>query len=101
MLSYHIEAAPRSRAPRRSSVFHGTGRFAESEASVLSKPRLRGWIHLYCAYAALVAGSALVAMSWAVASTRAGYATLAYTVEIVAMFAVSATYHRVSWGSTA
>src|ERR1700740_2176771 len=101
MLSSHTEAGPRSMARRRSSVFHGTGRFAESEASVLSKPRLRGWIHLYCAYVALVAGSALVAVSWAVASTRAGHATLAYTLAIVAMFAVSATYHRVSWGSTA
>ena len=101
MLSYHIEAAPRSMARRRSSVFHGTGRFAESEANVLSKPRLRGWIHFYCAYAALIAGSALVAASWAVASARAGYATLAYTLAIVAMFAVSAAYHRVSWGSPA
>lgn len=101
MLSYHIDAAPNSMACRPTSDFHATGRFAESEASVLSKPRLRGWIHLYCAYAALVAGSALVAVSWAVASTRAGHATLAYTLAIVAMFAVSATYHRVSWGSTA
>jgi hemolysin III len=40
-------------------------------------------------------------VSWAAASTRAGHATLAYTLAIVAMFAVSATYHRVSWGSTA
>ena len=101
ILSYHIDAAPRSMARRPASDFRGTGRFAESEASVLSKPRLRGWIHLYCAFAALVAGSALVAVSWAVVSTRAGHATLAYTLAIVAMFAVSATYHRVSWGSTA
>jgi hemolysin III len=100
MLSYHIDATPRSIARRRASDFRGTGRFAESEASVLSKPRLRGWIHLYCAYAALAAGSALVAVSWAVTSTRAGHATLAYTLAIVAMFTVSATYHRVSWGST-
>ena len=101
MLSDHIDTAPQSMAGRPTIDFHGTGRFAESEASVLSKPRLRGWIHLYCAYAALVAGSALVAVSWAVTSTRAAYATLAYTLAIVAMFAVSATYHRVSWGSTA
>ena len=96
MLSYHI-----SMAHRPVSDFRGTGPFAVSEARVLSKPRLRGWIHLYCAYAALVAGSALVAVSWSVTSTRAGHATLAYTLAIVAMFTVSATYHRVSWGSTA
>jgi hemolysin III len=63
------------------------------------RPRLRGWIHVYCAGAAFVAGSALVTVSWAVASRLAGHATLAYTLAIVAMFAVSATYHRVDWGS--
>ena len=101
MLSYHIDPAPRSMACRPTSDFHDAESLAESEASVLSRPRLRGWIHFYCAYAALVAGSALVAVSWTVVSTRAGQATLAYTLAIVAMFAVSATYHRVSWGSTA
>jgi hemolysin III len=101
MLRYHIDTAPQSTTGRPTIDFHGTGRFADSGASVLSKPRLRGWIHFYCAYAALVAGSALVAVSWAVGSARAGYATLAYTLAIVAMFAVSAAYHRVSWDSTA
>jgi hemolysin III len=76
-----------------------TGPFAESQAGVLSKPRLRGFIHLYCTFAALIAGSILVAVSWAVESKQAGHATLAYTLAIVAMFAVSATYHRVHWGS--
>jgi hemolysin III len=101
MLRYHIDGAAQSIAGQPTTDFHGTGRFSESDAAVLSKPRLRGWIHLYCAYVALAAGSALVAVSWALASTRAGHATLAYTLAIVAMFAVSATYHRVSWASTA
>jgi hemolysin III len=100
-LSSHIDATPQSMERRRASDFRGAGRFAESGATVLSKPRLRGWIHFYCAYAALVAGSVLVTVSWALTSTRAGHATLAYTLAIVAMFGVSATYHRVSWGSTA
>jgi hemolysin III len=99
-VSYHIDTALQSTACPATTFFHRTGRFRESQASVLSKPRLRGWIHLYCAYAALVAGSALVAVSWSVDSTQAGHATLVYTMAIVAMFAVSATYHRVSWGST-
>jgi hemolysin III len=101
MLSYRIDATPRSVARGPASDFRGTGRFAESAATVLVKPRLRGWIHLYCACAALIVGSALVTVSWAVISPRAGQATLPYTLAIVAMFAVSATYHRVSWGSTA
>jgi hemolysin III len=101
MVSHPIDTAPQSVACRPTSDLAGTGRFVESETSVLCKPRLRGWIHLCCACAALIAGSALVAVSWAAASTRAGHATLAYTLAIVAMFAVSATYHRVSWRSTA
>ena len=97
----HVDTAPQFVAGRTTIDFNGTGRFAESEAGLLSKPLLRGWIHLYCACAALVAGSLLVAVSWTVASPRAGYATLAYSLSIVAMFAVSAAYHRVSWASTA
>jgi hemolysin III len=34
-----------------------------------------------------------------VASTRAGLTTFAYALATVAMFAVSATYHRVNWKS--
>jgi hemolysin III len=68
-------------------------------ADALTPPRLRGWIHLYCAFAAFFAGTALVVMSWAVASKQAGLATLAYALAIVAMFAVSAIYHRVHWAS--
>ena len=34
-------------------------------------------------------------------STRAGIATLIYTITIVAMFGVSATYHRHTWKSPA
>jgi len=66
---------------------------------VVAKPRLRGWIHQYCAIAAVIAGAPLVAVSWAEASKRAGHSTLTYTLAIVAMFAVSAIYHRVNWES--
>ncbi len=100
-MSSHIDAAPQSMASRTTTDFPGARHSANFEASVLSRPRLRGRIHFYCAYAALTAGSLLVAVSWAVISTQAGRATLAYTLGIVAMFAVSATYHRVHWGSAA
>ncbi len=66
---------------------------------VLTKPRFRGWIHVYSAGAAVAAGASLIAVSWAVSSTRAGLATLAYTAATVLMFSVSATYHRVNWKS--
>lgn len=68
-------------------------------AQFLGRPRARGWIHLYSAIVAVIAGAVLVSVSWSVESTRAGVATLVYTCTIVAMFAVSATYHRVTWTS--
>ena len=68
-------------------------------AQVLGKPRARGWIHVYAAAVAIIAGAALVSVSWAVVSTRAGLATLLYTFTIVAMFAVSGAYHRIRWKS--
>ena len=72
---------------------------ADGVAQLLGKPRARGWIHVYAAAVAIVAGAALVSVSWAVVSTRAGLATLLYTATIVAMFAVSGAYHRIHWKS--
>ena len=68
-------------------------------AQAIGKPRARGWIHVYAAVVALIAGATLVSVSWAMVGTRAGLATLLYTLTIVAMFAVSGTYHRVNWKS--
>jgi hemolysin III len=65
----------------------------------LGKPRARGWIHVYSAAVAAIAGTTLVSVSWALQGTRAGLATLIYTLTIVAMFTVSGTYHRVNWTS--
>jgi hemolysin III len=76
-----------------------TEQLAQGAADALTRPRLRGWIHFYCAVAAVFGGTALVVVSWAMVSKRAGHATLAYALAIVAMFAVSAIYHRVHWES--
>ncbi|WP_238382078.1 PAQR family membrane homeostasis protein TrhA [Mycobacterium neumannii] len=65
------------------------------------KPRARGWIHLGAAGIAAVAGAALVSVAWTAGSPRAGGAALVYVVAMVAMFCVSATYHRVTWVSAA
>jgi len=73
----------------------------ESAAEVLTKPRMRGWIHFYSAWLAIICGATLVSVSWAVSSPRAGHSTLVYAAATVAMFAVSATYHRVQWKSEA
>jgi hemolysin III len=101
MLTHQADAVRQPIACGTTPGVDNPERLAESDGGVLSKPRLRGWIHLYCAFAALIAGSALVAVSWSVASKQAGYASLAYTLALVAMFSVSATYHRVHWDSVA
>jgi hemolysin III len=98
-LSYQIGVTPQHNTFGPIAVVDATGQLAEGADGVLTKPRLRGWIHQYCAIAAVIAGAPLVAVSWAEASKRAGHSTLAYTLAIVAMFAVSATYHRVHWES--
>jgi hemolysin III len=73
----------------------------DSVAYFIGKPRARGWIHVYSAIVALICGATLVSVSWSMESTRAGLATLVYTLTIVGMFAVSGTYHRVNWKSRA
>ena len=72
---------------------------ADTVADVLGKPRARGLIHLGSAASAIVAGAALVSVAWIASSPKAGWATLIYTAAIVAMFSVSAIYHRVRWRS--
>jgi hemolysin III len=72
---------------------------ADTVADLLGKPRVRGLIHLCLAACAIVAGAALVSVAWIAASPKAGWATLIYTAAIVAMFGVSATYHRIHWRS--
>jgi hemolysin III len=95
--------APTQKTTPQSSPTNVVEEFAEhlveGVAHILAKPRARGWIHVYSAAVAVVAGAALVAVSWSLESTRAGLATLAYAFATVAMFAVSATYHRVHWDS--
>ncbi|HZU45979.1 MAG TPA: hemolysin III family protein [Mycobacterium sp.] len=81
------------------AAHHAAEHLAEGAVNVLTKPRLRGWIHVYSAIASIIAGAALVAVSWPLSGTSAGLATLTYTAAIVAMFGVSATYHRIHWKS--
>jgi len=73
--------------------------FADTLADLLGRPRARGWIHLCSAVMAVVGGAALVSAAAIRASPLAVWATLTYTATIVAMFSVSAVYHRVHWRS--
>lgn len=72
---------------------------ADTISEVLGRPRARGWIHLWLAGMAIVAGSVLVAVAWSTGSARAGWAISIYAASIITMFSVSALYHRVHWNS--
>jgi hemolysin III len=72
---------------------------ADTVTEFLGVPRARGWIHLCSAAVFIVTGAALVPVAWVATSPTAGWATLAYSATIVAMFSVSAVYHRVQWRS--
>jgi len=94
-----VAAPPHASIGSITVVDEPSGSRAEDAAHNLVKPRLRGWIHQYSAAAAVVAGSGLVAVSWAEASKRAGHSTLTYALAVVGLFTVSAVYHRVDWKS--
>lgn len=58
------------------------------------KPLLRGWLHLVCFFLAIPAGVAVIALA---SSPRARIGAIVYAVALVALFGVSAAYHRGPW----
>lgn len=60
------------------------------------KPRLRGVLHHTAAWFSLGAGIVLVAMA---SSVREAVASAIYSLSLVALFTVSAVYHRVQWSA--
>src|SRR5271170_1231634 len=75
-MSYNNAAAPQPESFGPVALVELTDNLAEGAADALTKPRLRGWIHQYCAVVAAIAGTALVAVSWAEASKRAGHSMI-------------------------
>ncbi|MEU7617064.1 hemolysin III family protein [Micromonospora rifamycinica] len=63
----------------------------------IGKPRMRGWLHTYAFFVALVCGIVLCA----VAATRPGWSPLVscliYSVTVCGLFGTSALYHRRVW----
>lgn len=66
----------------------------EPQQDAVLKPRLRGVLHQSATWYALGAGSVLVAMA---STPRAAFAVAVYSLSLVALFAISAIYHRVQW----
>jgi hemolysin III len=67
--------------------------------AVLSRPRLRGWLHVWAFAVSVVAGATLVAVSGATRGATAAWATAVYAVTVSLLFGTSAVYHRVRWTS--
>ncbi|MEE3848936.1 hemolysin III family protein [Gordonia sp. LSe1-13] len=67
------------------------------ETSTLSPPRLRGVIHQYAACAAVCAGIAVIIGAAVLRGPGAAAACAVYAVTTFGVFAVSASYHRISW----
>jgi hemolysin III len=65
--------------------------------SDLGKPRMRGWLHTYAFFVAVVCGVVLCAL----VATRPGIAPLVscaiYALTVCGLFGVSALYHRRMW----
>ncbi|MGC4852287.1 PAQR family membrane homeostasis protein TrhA [Micromonospora sp. DT4] len=63
----------------------------------IGKPRMRGWLHTYAFFFALVAGIVLCS----IAATRPGWAPLVscaiYSLTVCGLFGTSALYHRRVW----
>ena len=64
----------------------------------IGKPRLRGRLHQYAFFVALVCGIVLCS----VAATRPGVgplvSTVIYSITVCGLFGISALYHRRTWG---
>ncbi|HEX6567667.1 MAG TPA: hemolysin III family protein [Acidimicrobiales bacterium] len=66
-----------------------------SEAVVAAvKPLLRGWLHLVCFFLAIPAGVLVITLA---GSPTARVGAVVYAVGLVALFGVSAAYHRGPW----
>ena len=67
---------------------------SSSGDSALVKPLLRGWMHLVCFFLAIPAGAVVVVLA---ESPRARVGATIYAVALIALFGVSAAYHRGPW----
>lgn len=65
------------------------------------RPWMRGWIHLYSSFGAVVAGIALVSVVAPLRGAVAAAACTLYALTVCGLFGISATYHRVNWSTVA
>jgi hemolysin III len=61
-----------------------------------TRPRMRGWLHLFAFFGAIVAGAVLIPLA-SVLGARAGFSVAIYCLTICGLFGISALYHRRRW----
>ena len=61
-----------------------------------TRPRLRGWLHLFAFFGAIGAGAVLIPLA-SVLGARAGFSVAVYCLTICGLFGISALYHRRRW----
>ena len=61
-----------------------------------TRPRLRGWLHLFAFFGAIGAGAVLVPLA-SMLGYRAGLSVGVYSLTICGLFGISALYHRRRW----
>src|SRR3712207_2639005 len=61
-----------------------------------TRPRMRGWLHLFAFFGAVVAGAVLIPLG-SVLGARSGFSVAVYCLTICGLFGVSALYHRRRW----
>src|SRR5918998_5541493 len=61
-----------------------------------TRPRMRGWLHLFAFFGAIVAGAVLIPLA-SVLGARSGFSVAIYSATICGFFGISALYHRRRW----
>src|SRR3954462_15375632 len=61
-----------------------------------TRPRMRGWLHLFAFFGAIVAGAVLIPLA-SVLGAPAGFSGALYSLTILGLFGVSGLYHRRRW----
>jgi hemolysin III len=69
--------------------------------TVDTRPRLRGHLHFWSFFGALVGAAALISLAASTVSTKAALATSIYGLTVLGLFGVSALYHRHVWSPKA
>jgi hemolysin III len=62
-----------------------------------TRPRMRGWLHLFAFFGSIIAGAVLIPLAWAHGGLRAGFPVSLYCLTILGLFGISALYHRRRW----